>query len=109
MTWYKSLNEFFRERSEKDTFGWSVIVRVCVTLTTVLHQEAGVVPRHADNPIRLMEQNMGQHTPMAVHDYDLSVCSTEQHLGREPQVLLRILKKKKGRSREEGNGKDSQK
>lgn len=59
---------------------WGVVVRVCVALTTVLDQETGVVPGHADDAIRLMQQNVGQHAPMAVHHYHLSICSTKQHL-----------------------------
>lgn len=55
-----------------------------------------------------MEQNMGQHTPVAVHDYDLSICCAEQHLeGEQPQLLLRKLKKKK-EGVEEREGIDSQ-
>lgn len=75
-----SCHEFFRlfkSNPEQLTLQWGVVVRVCVALTAVLHQETGVVPGHADDAIGLMQQNVGQHAPMAVHHYHLSICSTK--------------------------------
>lgn len=69
------------------TLRWGVVIRVRVALTAVLHQEIGVVPGHADDAIRLMQQNVGQHAPMAVHHYHLSICSTKQHLEKNIQGL----------------------
>lgn len=81
------MKEASKEPSEGLTLLWGVIVRVCVALTAVLDQETGVVPGHADNAIRLMQQNVGQHAPMAVHHYHLSICSTKQHLERNRKWL----------------------
>lgn len=58
-----------------------VVFSVRVALAAVLHQEAGVVPGHVDNTVRLMQQDVGQHASMTVHHYDLSICSAKQHLG----------------------------
>lgn len=59
------------------TLRWRIVIRVCVALTAVLYQETRIVPGHADNAIRLMQQNVGQHAPVAVHHYYLSICSTK--------------------------------
>ncbi|TNN46543.1 hypothetical protein EYF80_043265 [Liparis tanakae] len=45
-------------------------------------KETGIVPGHADDAIRLVQQNVGQHAPVAVHHDHLSICSTKQHLER---------------------------
>lgn len=67
---------------------WGVVIRICVALTAVLYQEAGVVPGHADNTVGLMQQYMGQHAPVAVHHYHLSICSTKQHLAQVQKTIL---------------------
>lgn len=78
----------FRSNPEQLTLWWGVVVGVRVAPTAVLHQETGIVPGHADDAIRLMQQNMGQHAPMAVHHYHLSICSTKQHLEWNSEGLL---------------------
>lgn len=62
------------------TLWWGIVVRVRVTLAAVLHQEAGVVPGHAEDPIWLMKEHVGQHSAMAVHDDNLSISSAKQNL-----------------------------
>ncbi len=84
----------FKSNPEQLTLRWGVIVRVCVALTAVLHQETGIVPGHADDAIRLMQQNVGQHAPMAVHHYHLSIGSTKQHLERNRKGLLGWTRKR---------------
>lgn len=79
----------FKSNPKEQTLRWGVVVRVRVALTAVLHQETGVVPGHADNAVRLMQQNMCQHAPMAVHHYHLSICSTKQHLKQKQQGVIR--------------------
>jgi len=83
----------FKSNPEKYTLWWGVIVRVCVALTAVLHQEVGVIPGHTDNTIRLMQQDVGQHAPVAVHHYDLSICSTEQNLQKKQCRVTRRTEK----------------
>lgn len=41
--------------TEHSTLGGWVVIRVSVALTTVLHQEGGVVPGHTEDAIRLMQ------------------------------------------------------
>ena len=65
------------------TLRWEIIVRVRVALAAVLHQEVGVVPGHADDAVRLVQQDVGQHAPVAVHHDHLAVRSTKQHLQGE--------------------------
>lgn len=84
----KMLQGSRKSHPEELTLRWGVVVRVRVALTAVLHQETGIVPGHADDAIRLMQQNVGQHAPVAVHHYHLSICSTEQHLERNRTGLL---------------------
>lgn len=60
--------------------GRGVVVRVGVALAAVLHQEGRVVPGHAEDAIRLVQQDVGQHPAMAVHDDHLSVGGAEQYL-----------------------------
>lgn len=72
------LSFFFNSKDKKQlTLWWRVVIRVRVTLTAVLHQKTGTVPGHADDAIRLMQQNVGQHATMAVHHYYLSICSAK--------------------------------
>lgn len=59
-----------------------VFVGVRVALRAVLHQEIGAVPGHADNPVRLVQQDVGKHSPVTVHHYYLAVSRAEQDLGR---------------------------
>lgn len=56
------------------------VVGIGVALTAVLHLEAGKVPGHADDAVRFVQEDVGQHAPVAVHHYHLSVRSTKQHL-----------------------------
>lgn len=62
------------------TLGRGVVVRVGVALAAVLHQEGGVVPGHAEDAIGLVQQDVGQHPAMAVHDDHLPIGRAEQHL-----------------------------
>lgn len=62
------------------TLRWGVVICVCVTLCTVLHKEVWAVPGHTHNSIRLMQEDMGQHPPMAVHHNDLTIRSSKQYL-----------------------------
>lgn len=64
------------------TWRWGGVVRVRVALAAVLHLEAGKVPRHADDAVRLVQKYVGQHAPVAVHHDHLSVRSAKQHLER---------------------------
>lgn len=69
-----------RRRSHNPTLWWGVVIRVCVALAAVLHQEAGVVPGHVEDAIWLMKEHVGQHSAMAVHDNNLSISSAKQYL-----------------------------
>lgn len=62
------------------TLGRGVVVRVGVALTAVLHQEGRVVPGHAEDAIRLVQEDVGQHPAMAVHDDHLPISCAKQHL-----------------------------
>lgn len=62
------------------TLWWGIVVRVCVALTAVLHQEARVVPGHAEDAIWFMKEHVGQHSAMAVHDDNLPISSAKQYL-----------------------------
>lgn len=59
-----------------------VLIWVRVALCAVLHQEVGAVPGHADNPVRLVQQDVGEHSPVTVHHYHLAVGGPEQDLSR---------------------------
>lgn len=69
-----------------------VFVGVRVALCAVLHQEIGAVPGHADNPVRLVQQDVGKHSSMTVHHYHLAVGRAEQDLGKR----CTLHKKKSG-------------
>lgn len=71
-----------------------VVVRVGVALAAVLHQEAGIVPGHADDAVRLMQQNVGQHAPVAVHHDHLSIGGAKQHLERKSKETETSLRYK---------------
>lgn len=62
------------------TLGRGVVVRVGVALAAVLHQEGGVVPGHAEDAVGLVQEDVGQHPAVAVHDDHLPVSRAEQHL-----------------------------
>lgn len=62
------------------TLWWGIVVRVCVALAAVLHQEAGVVPGHAKDAIWLVKEHVGQHSAMAVHDDNLTISGAKQNL-----------------------------
>lgn len=68
------------EREDAATLLGGVVIRVGVALAAVLHQEVGVVPGHAHDAIRLVEQDVGQHAAVAVHDDHLTVRRAKQHL-----------------------------
>lgn len=65
---------------QRATLGRGVVVRVGVALAAVLHQEGGVVPGHAEDAIGLVQQDVGQHPAVAVHDDHLPIGRAEQHL-----------------------------
>lgn len=67
-------------RARWATLGRGVVIRVGVALAAVLHQEGGVVPGHAEDAIRLVQEDVGQHPAMAVHDDHLPVSCAKQHL-----------------------------
>lgn len=62
------------------TLGRGVVVRVGVTLAAVLHQEGGVVPGHAEDAVRLVQEDVGQHPAVAVHDDHLPIGGAKQYL-----------------------------
>lgn len=87
MTKHESKNSLRRKKKSKNvlfllTWRWGGVVRVRVALAAVLHLEAGKVPGHADDAVRLVQKDVGQHAPVAVHHDHLPVRSTKQHLER---------------------------
>lgn len=67
-----------------------VIIRVRVALAAVLHEKAGIIPRHAGDALGLMEQDMSQHPPVTVHDDHLPVRRAKQHLGFKTTAEFKI-------------------
>lgn len=78
---------------QRATLGRGVVVRVRVALAAVLHQEGRVVPGHAEDAVRLVQEDVRQHPAVAVHDDHLPVGRAEQHL----QVSTRTADGQEGR------------
>lgn len=66
--------------SQRATLGRGVVVGVGVALAAVLHQEGGVVPGHAEDAVRLVQEDVGQHPAVAVHDDHLPVRRAKEDL-----------------------------
>lgn len=85
---HKCQHSWKRRTCKEPTLWWGIVVRICVALTAVFHQEAGVVPGHAEDAIRLVKEHMGQHSPMAVHDNNLTISSAKENLKITKQTWI---------------------